>query len=393
MPSFLSDRVQAIKPSATVAISSKAMQLKAQGEDVVSLSAGEPDFDTAEHIKEAARKALEQGKTKYTPVDGTGELKQAIVDKLKNENNLDYALDQVLVSSGAKHSLYNLFQALLNPNDEVIILAPYWVSYPAMATLAEAKSVVLSPLDDSLKVTAEQIEAAITDKTKLLVLNSPSNPSGMVYNADELKAIGDVVAKHPHVWIVTDDIYEHIQWTGQPFVNILNVSPELYGRTIVINGVSKAYAMTGWRIGYTAGNADLIRAMKKIQSQSTSNAASISQAASTAALAGDQSAITMMVDAYKTRHDYLVERIKSIPGITFPGGDGAFYAFVNVQGAIDKLGLADDVALADFFLDHAKVATVPGTAFGMPGYLRLSYATSQDNLEKACERIEHALAG
>lgn len=388
----LSKRVQAVKPSATVAISSKAMLLKRAGEDIISLSVGEPDSDTADFVKEAAKQAIDDGKTKYTPVDGLPELKEAVIQKFKNENHVDYELNQILVSSGAKQSLYNLFQALLNEGDEVVILAPFWVSYPEMAKLADGTPVIVTPEAGSLKVTAAQIDAAMTDKTKLVLLNSPSNPSGQVFSAEELRNIAAVLKKYPQAWIASDDIYEHIQWTGNNPVNIVNVCPELYDRTILINGVSKAYAMTGWRIGYAAGHPDLIKAMKTIQSQSTTAAATMCQIAATTALTGDQSRIAEMRDAFKIRHDWLLNRINQIDGLSLEPGEGAFYAFVNAQAAVEKLGLADDVALADFLLDNAKVATVPGTPFGMPGYIRLSYATSQDNLEKACDRIEQAIA-
>lgn len=386
----LSERVNAIKPSATVAISSKALQLKHEGVDVIALSTGEPDFDTPDFVKEAAIQAIHEGKTKYTQVDGTPELKEALINKFKRENDLNFEANQIIVSNGGKHSLYNLYQALLNPGDEVVILAPYWVSYPAMSTLADAKSVIVKP-KEGLKVTALEIRQAITDKTKLLILNSPSNPSGEIYSEEELTEIADMLMEFPHVFIATDDIYEHINWSGQAFKNILNAKPALAERTIVINGVAKAYAMTGWRIGYAAGPAPIINAMKKIQSQSTSNPCSISQAASVAALNGDQSFLKGWVAEYKTRHDYIFNRIKEINGLSFDGSVAAFYAFVNVTEACQHLKLADDVAFADYLLDNAQVAVVPGTAFGMEGYVRISFATSMENLEKACQRIEDAL--
>lgn len=388
----LSERVKAIKPSATVAISSKAMQLKSEGVDVIALSAGEPDFDTPDFVKAAAIDAINAGKTKYTQVDGTPEIKKAIIDKFQRENDLSYEPNQILVSNGAKHSLYNLYQALLNPGDEVIILAPYWVSYPAMATLADAKSVIVTP-EAGLKVTAKQIRAAITPKSKLLIFNSPSNPSGEIYTEDELKEIADVLMEFPNIYIASDDIYEHINWSGEKFKNILNVKPALYDRTIVINGVAKAYAMTGWRIGYAAGNKDIIGAMKKIQSQSTSNACSVSQAASAAALNGDQSFLKEWVAAYQGRHDFLFKRLNEINGLSFHGSVAAFYAFANVKEACKNLKLDNDIAFADYLLDNAQVAVVPGSAFGMEGYVRISFATSTENLEKACDRIESALAG
>ena len=315
----LSDRVQRIKPSPTLAITSKAAELRAQGKDIIGLGAGEPDFDTPDHIKQAAIEAINAGKTKYTPVDGTPGLKKAVIDKFKRENGLDYEAGQILVSSGGKQSFFNMALALLNDGDEAIIPAPYWVSYPDMVKVAGGVPVILeTDLDSRFKITPQQLEQAITPKTRLFVINSPSNPSGMAYSKEELAALGEVLKKHPDIVIATDDMYEHILWTGQPFVNIVNACPELYDRTVVMNGVSKAYSMTGWRIGYAGGPQKLIAAMKKVQSQSTSNPASISQAAAEAALSGDQQCVKDMVKAFKERHDYVVDAPSSCPASPAP---------------------------------------------------------------------------
>lgn len=384
----LSERVKLVKPSPTLAVAAKAKELKAQGRPIVGLGTGEPDFDTPEHIKQAAIEAIKGGATKYTPVDGTPELKQAVIDKFKRDNNLDYQPNQILVSCGGKQSFYNLCQALLNDGDEVIIPAPYWVSYPDMAILAGAKPVIIeTTIEQHLKITPEQLRSAITDKTKLFVINSPSNPTGVAYSKDELKALADVLLEYPNIVVATDDMYEHILWTEDSFVNILNVCPELYDRTVVLNGVSKAYAMTGWRIGYAGGPADLIGAMKKIQSQSTSNPAAPSQAAATAALAGDQSCIKPMLEAFKKRHDYLVHALNSIEGVTCLPSDGTFYAFPNMQGLIEKHGCESDLDFAELLIEKVDLALVPGSAFGAPGHLRLSYAASMETLEEAILRL------
>ena len=389
----LSDRVQLIKPSPTLAVTNKANELKAAGKDIIGLGAGEPDFDTPIHIKDAAIKAIKEGQTRYTAVDGTPALKKAIISKFKRENNLDYEANQILVSSGGKQSFFNLSLAILNPGDEVIIPAPYWVSYPDMVKIAEGKPVILeTSLENSFKVTANQIEAAITEKTKLVVLNSPSNPTGIAYTLEELQAIGNVLKKYPDIFIATDDMYEHILWTGKNFVNILNACPELYARTFVLNGVSKAYSMTGWRIGYAAGPEKIIGAMKKIQSQSTSNPCSISQAAAVEALNGSQDCVTEMVVAFKKRHDYLVAALNELPGVECIKGDGTFYAFPNFQGAIDaNPGIQDDVEMAEYILSEGGVALVPGSAFGAPGCMRLSFATSMEILEEAIARLKKVL--
>jgi aspartate aminotransferase len=394
----LSQRVRNIKPSPTLAVTAKAAKLKAEGKDIISLGVGEPDFDTPEHIKAAGIKAIQAGFTKYTAVGGTASLKQAVIAKFKNENGLDYKPGQILVSCGGKQSFYNLAQALLNAGDEVIIPAPYWVSYPDMVILAEGKPVIVEAgVEQNFKIIPAQLEAAITPRSKLLVINSPSNPSGAVYSKAELAALGEVLRRHPQVLIASDDMYEHILMDDGPFANILNACPDLYDRTIVLNGVSKAYAMTGWRIGYAAGPAELIAAMESIQSQSTSNPTSISQVAAEAALNGDQDCITPMLAAFRERHRYVVDSLNAIPGVNCVDSGGAFYAFPDVSAAIrklhaaGKLSEATDLALSERLLEFG-VALVPGSAFGSEGCIRISFATSMQNLEKAIERIAKALA-
>ncbi len=393
MSPITSSRLSRIKPSATIAVSMRAAELRAAGEDVIGLGMGEPDFDTPEHIRQAAIAAIEAGQTRYTAVDGTAELKQAIIDKFQRENGLTFTPAEIIVSSGAKQSIYNLMVALLNPGDEVIIPAPFWVSYPDMALLADGKPVVVpcGP-ETGFKITAAQLEAAISEKTRLLMLNSPSNPTGMAYTSAELKAIGKVLERHPQVYVCSDDIYEHIYWGEEPYRCLLNVCPHLKPRTITVNGVSKAYAMTGWRIGYAAAPEALTAGMRKVQGQSTSNPCSVSQAAATAALNGDQSCITEMNRAFKKRHDFIIEALNNIPGFSCQPGQGAFYAFPDVRRAMQKAGFDSDVAFAEHLLNQAKVATVPGSAFGAEGFLRLSYATSIDVLSQALERIRKALA-
>ena len=390
----LSNRVKAIKPSPTLAVTSRARELRAAGKDVIGLGAGEPDFDTPDHIKQAANEAIAAGMTKYTAVDGTPELKQAIIDAFKRNNQLDYEANQVLVSVGAKHSLYNLFQALIENGDEVIIPAPYWVSYPDMVILADGKPVIVAAdMDQGFKITPDQLSAALTNRTKLLILNSPSNPTGRVYSREELVALGNVLENHPNVVVVTDDIYEHILWTDQPFVNIAMACPGLIDRIVVINGVSKAYSMTGWRIGYAAGPAALIGAMKKIQSQSTSNPTSIAQAAATAALNGNLDCVRIMVTEFKKRHDHVYQRLNKLNGVTAIKSEGTFYSFPDFSAVIEGMAdIEDDVALAAHFLDAVGVAFVPGSAFGAPGHLRLSYATDMATLDGALDRVEQLLA-
>ncbi|ORU90779.1 MAG: aspartate aminotransferase [Cycloclasticus sp. symbiont of Poecilosclerida sp. M] len=390
----LSQRVQRIKPSPTLAVTAKAAALRAAGQDIIGLGAGEPDFDTPEHIKQAARDAINAGKTKYTAVDGTVELKNAIIEKLKNDNGLSYQTNQILVSCGGKQSFFNLAQALLDDGDEVVIPAPYWVSYPDMSLLAGGIPVIVQAgQEQDFKITPTQLEAAITEKTKLVVINSPSNPSGKAYSNDELAALGAVMLKYPHVLVATDDMYEYILWCDEPFSNIVMACPELYEQTIVLNGVSKAYSMTGWRIGYAAGPADLIKAMKKIQSQSTSNPTSISQYAAQAALEGDQSCISEMLIAFKERHDYVVEKLNAIDGVSCIASDGTFYCFPDFNPVLNRMSdIANDVDLAEYILEKSGVALVPGSAFGLDGHMRISIATSIENLVSAMERIAGLLS-
>ncbi|MEH6576924.1 MAG: pyridoxal phosphate-dependent aminotransferase [Amphritea sp.] len=391
----LSDRVNSIKPSPTLAVTNRAAELRASGKNIIGLGAGEPDFDTPEHIKNAAIEALNNGFTKYTAVDGTPALKKAIIEKFKRDNGFDYEANQILVSCGGKQSFFNLALALLNAGDEVIIPAPYWVSYPDMVLMGEGKPVIVTTTQESrFKITPAQLEESINANTKLVVLNSPSNPTGVAYSLDELKALAEVLKKHPQIVVATDDMYEHILFTEAPFVNILNACPELYERTIVLNGVSKAYSMTGWRIGYAAGPAKLIGAMKKIQSQSTSNPTSISQVAAQAALEGDQNCVAEMVKAFKQRHDFVLEKLNEIEGVECIAADGTFYAFPSFQQVIENdERFSNDIDLAEFLLQEAGVALVPGSAFGAPGNMRLSFATSLDILEDAISRIKKVLQG
>lgn len=385
----LAKRVQKVKPSPTLAVAAKATQMRAQGHDVINLGVGEPDFDTPDYIKEAAIAAIKQGYTKYTAVDGIPELKEAIKNKFKRDNGLDYQANQILVSVGGKQSCYNLCQALLNPGDEVIIPAPYWVSYPDMVLLAEAVPVIISTTTEQrYKINAQQLEAAITPRTRMIFLNSPSNPSGVAYSLEELKSLAAVLKKHPQIIIATDDMYEHILWS-QPFVNILDADPELYDRTVVLNGVSKAYSMTGWRIGYAAGPAPLMNAMKTIQSQSTSNPCSIAQRAAVAALNGGTESVQAMVEAFHQRHDYVVDRLLDIPGIEVIPADGTFYIFPSVQAVIEKRGYANDLEFSEKLLSETGVALVPGSAFGNEGCIRLSFATSMEILKDALDRLHN----
>ncbi|MCX7116835.1 MAG: pyridoxal phosphate-dependent aminotransferase [Legionellales bacterium] len=384
----LANRLNPVKPSPTLAVTAKAARMRAAGLDVVGLGAGEPDFDTPIHIKQAAIAAIEAGFTKYTAVDGCPELKEAVRQKFQRDNGLDYQLKQILVSVGGKQSFYNLCQALLNEDDEVLIPAPFWVSYPDIALLADATPVIL-PTTAAVryKITPQQLALAITPKTKLFVINSPSNPSGIAYNLAELQALGEVLKKHPHVFIATDDMYEKIIWS-HPFANILNACPELYDRTIVLNGVSKAYAMTGWRIGYAGGPAHLIEGMQTIQSQSTSNPCSIAQKAAVAALNGTDESIQTMVKAFRARHDYVVGRLNDISGIEVIPADGTFYIFPNVQQVISRRGLANDIEFSDRLLQDVGVALVPGSAFGTEGCIRISFSTSMDILRDAMDRLQ-----
>ncbi len=389
----VSSRLARVRPSPTGAVLALVAELRAQGRDILSLGAGEPDFDTPPHIKAAAAKAIADGNTKYTPIDGTAELKAAIQRKFARDNGLTFTPAQILVSSGAKQSLFNLCLALLGPGDEAVIPAPYWVSYPDMVKLAGAEPVVLETgIEDDFKLTPERLERAITASTRLLVLNSPSNPTGASYATSELAALGEVLARHPGIVIVADDIYEHIYWADEPFGSFASVCPALAGRTVTVNGVSKAYAMTGWRIGYAAGPEALIRGMKTIQSQSTSNPCSISQVAAQAALDGDQAVVADMCAAYRARHDHVVSALNDMPGFECRPGEGTFYAFPRVAKAVTALGLADDAALVEHFLSAVNVACVPGSAFGAPGYLRVSFASSIETLTEALARMRRALA-
>ena len=384
----LSRRVQAIKPSPTLAVTARAAKLKAEGKDVIGLGAGEPDFDTPQHIKDAAIVAINKGFTKYTPVGGTATLKQAIIAKFKRDNGLDYTAKQILVSVGGKQSFFNLCLAVINPGDEVIVPAPYWVSYPDIALIAEGKPVIVEcGIEQGFKMSPAQLKAAITPKTKIIVINSPSNPTGAMYTAAELTALGEVMRAAPHVLIATDDMYEHVRLTDEKFCNILNVCPDLYPRTMTLNGVSKAYSMTGWRIGYCGGPENIITAMENVQSQSTSNPTSISQVAAEAALNGDQGCIAPMVKAFKERHAFVVETFNKMPGVKCIAAGGAFYAFPDTRGAIASLAkrgvikAANDLAFSEYLLEKAGVAVVPGSAFGAEGYIRISFATSMENLK------------
>ena len=395
----LSKRVQAIKPSPTLAVTARAAKLKAEGKDIIGLGAGEPDFDTPQHIKDAAIVAINKGFTKYTAVGGTPSLKNAIIAKFKRDNGIEYTARQILVSCGGKQSFFNLTLSVINPGDEVIIPAPYWVSYPDIVLIAEGKPVIIEAgIEQGFKITAAQLEKAITPRTRMFVINSPSNPSGGVYTLDELKALGEVLLKHPGILVATDDMYEHILLSSGKFANILNACPDLYPRTMVLNGVSKAYAMTGWRIGYCGGPAHIVTAMENIQSQSTSNPTSISQVAAETALNGDQSCIVPMVAAFKERNRFVTDALNAIPGVKCLLSGGAFYAFADTREAIGKLyarGLlkdGSDIAFSEYLLEHGGVAVVPGSAFGSEGYIRLSFATSMANLENALGRIAKALA-
>jgi len=389
----LSQRVQAVRPSPTLAVNARARVLKAEGRDILDLSTGEPDFDTPDFVKAAAIRAIEEGFTKYTAVDGTAELKRAIIEKLHRENALDYSVDQVLVSVGCKHSIYNLMQAVLNPGDEVVVPAPFWVSYPDMAKLAGAEATIIrTGAEQSFKISREQLRGAINERTRMVILNSPSNPTGAVYSREELASLAAVLSDFPDLLIASDDIYEHVRFTGQPFVNILNVAPQLAERTVVLNGVSKSYAMTGWRIGYAAGPAHVIKAMTKVQSQSTSNPTSISQVAAAAALAGDPGFIHRQNEEFASRHRMVRDALRAMPGVECLGSDGTFYIFPNFQQAIDRLpGVDNDIELGEWLLEHAGCALVPGSAFGAPGYMRISFATSREVLTAAMERIRAAL--
>lgn len=397
--SILSNRVKNVKPSPTLSLAAIAGELKAQGKDVISLSVGEPDFDTPAHICAAGKQAMDDGKTRYTPVPGTPALRQAICDKFKNENGIEYTPDQVIVGTGGKQVLYNAFMATINPGDEVVIPAPYWVSYPDMVELAEGKSVIVEcPAENGFKLQAADLEAAITDKTKWVIFNSPSNPTGAAYTKDEMKAVLDVIERHPHVYVMSDDIYEHLVYDGFEFATPAQVAPSLKDRILTINGVSKAYAMTGWRIGYAAGPVDIIKAMSKIQGQSTSNPSSISQEAALAALTGDQTFLNEWRDAFQKRRDLVLARLDAIDGISCIKPEGAFYIYAGCEGVIGKVTpqgkkIETDEDFAQYLLGELNVSVVHGGAFGLSPFFRISYALSEADLEKACDRIEEAVNG
>jgi aspartate aminotransferase len=382
-----------VKPSPTGAVLALATRLRAEGRDIISLGTGEPDFDTPRHIRDAAIAAINAGQTRYTPTDGTAVLKSAIRAKFARENGLDFDTPQIVVTCGAKQALFNLCLALLGPDDEAIIPAPYWVSYPDMVRLAGAEAVIVhGGIEQDFKITPEQLAAKLTERTRLMFLNTPCNPTGACYTEAELQALGAVLDEHPGVVLVADDIYEHIHWDDQPFVSFAAACPSLKDRVVTVNGVSKAYAMTGWRIGYAAGPKELITAMTTVQSQSTTNPCSVSQAAAVAALAGDQSCIGDMVQAYKLRHDFVVDALNDIPGFACRPGEGTFYALPLVREAMEARGLASDVELTEYLLNEAEVAVVPGSAFGAPGYIRLSFACSMEQLREALQRIRRAVS-
>jgi aspartate aminotransferase len=382
-----------VKPSPTGAVLALATRLRAQGRDIISLGTGEPDFDTPRHIRDAGIAAINAGQTRYTPTDGTAELKSAIQGKFARENGLDYDTSQIVVTCGAKQALFNLCLALLGPDDEAIIPAPYWVSYPDMVRLAEAEPViVLGGIEQDFKITPEQLAARLSRRTRLMFLNTPCNPTGACYTEAELKALGAVLDDYPDVILVADDIYEHIHWGDQPFVSFAAACPSLKDRVVTVNGVSKAYAMTGWRLGYAAGPKELVTAMATVQSQSTTNPCSISQAAAVAALSGDQACIGDMVQAYKLRHDFVVDALNAIPGFECRPGEGTFYALPRVRGAMEASGLASDAEFTEYLLTEADVAVVPGSAFGAPGYIRLSFACSMEQLAEALRRIKGAVS-
>ena len=392
MTVVVSRRAQRVKPSPTLAVTALAARLKSEGKDVIGLGAGEPDFDTPAHISAAGVQAITSGFTRYTNVDGIPELKDAIIAKFKRDNNISYERKQVLVSSGAKQTIFNLCLAVLDEGDEAIIPAPYWVSYPDMVLLADGVPVMpYAGPEQGYKITPAQLEAAITPKTRLLLINSPSNPTGAAYSAAEWRALGAVLLKYPRIVIGTDDMYEKIYWGSEPFTSLLTVVPELYDRTVTINGCSKAYAMTGWRIGYCGGPAEVVAAMATIQGQSTSNAASMSQKAAVAALTGDQTCVATMNKAFKERHDYFIAALNTLPGVSCHPASGAFYAFADVRQAIRNLGLKDDNALAEHLIHNAGVAVVAGAGFGAPGHIRMSFACSREMLEKAVSRMRTAL--
>ena len=391
---ILADSLSRVKPSPTIAVTSKARELKAQGRDVIGLGAGEPDFDTPDNIKKAAIEAIERGETKYTAVDGIPELKQAVVDKFSRENGIDYKEEEISVACGGKHIIYNALLATINPGDEVIIPAPYWVSYPDIALLAGGKPVMIEAgAETNFKLSPEQLDGAITEKTKWLIFNSPSNPTGAAYTAAEIKALTDVLLKHPDVWVLADDIYEHLTYDGFEFKSIVAVEPALKTRTLTMNGVAKAYAMTGWRIGFAGGPVDLIGGMRKLQSQSTSNPCTISQWASVEALNGPQDFIQERAQVFAQRRDLVVSMLNEAQGVHCPTPEGAFYVYPSVEGCMGRTTkqgkvLNTDEDFVSALLDEEGVAAVHGEAFGLSPYFRVSYATSTDALEEACRRIQ-----
>ena len=396
--SFIADRLSRIKPSPTIAVASKARELKAAGRDVIGLGAGEPDFDTPDHIKDAAKAAMDRGETKYTAVPGTPELREAICAAFKRNNGLDYTPDQISVGCGGKQTIYNAIVATVNSGDEVLIPAPYWVSYPDIVLLAEGTPVFIEcPKDIGYKLTPEALDKAITPKTKWLMFNSPSNPTGAAYTKDEIKALTDVLLKHPHVWIMTDDMYEHLVYDDFEFTSPAQVEPKLYDRTLTLNGVSKAYCMTGWRVGWAAGPVEVIKAMNKVQSQSTSHTSSISQAAAVAALNGPHDFIAENNKVYKQRRDLVVSMLNQATGLSCPNPEGAFYVYPSCEGCMGKTTpdgkvLETDEDFVTYLLEAEGVAAVHGAAFGLSPYFRVSYATSTEALEEACQRIQRACA-
>jgi aspartate aminotransferase len=388
----VSRRVQRVKPSPTLAVTARAARLKAEGKDVIGLGAGEPDFDTPAHVAQAGIDAIRNGFTRYTNVDGVNELKDAIIAKFERDNGIRYERAQILVSSGAKQTIYTLCMAVLDPGDECIIPAPYWVSYPDMVLLADGLPVMpFAGASQGYKITPRQLAAAITPKTRLVLLNSPCNPTGAAYTKAELRGLGDVLLQHPRILIGTDDMYEKIYWAPEPFHSLLTVVPELYGRTVTINGCSKAYAMTGWRLGYCGGPKEIITAMGTIQGQSTSNASSISQKAAIAALGAEQECVVKMNEAFRARHDFIVAGLNSLPGVSCLPAAGTFYAFADVSKAMATHGCRDDNEFAELLLSEGGVAVVPGSGFGAPGHMRLSFACSMQTLENALERMRKVL--
>ncbi|MBC8338049.1 MAG: pyridoxal phosphate-dependent aminotransferase [Alphaproteobacteria bacterium] len=396
--SFVADRLSLIQPSPTIAVTQKARDLKAEGRDVIGLGAGEPDFDTPEHIIEAAKKALDDGMTRYTAINGIPELTDAIIAKFKRDNGLDYKTDEIAVSCGGKQVIFNAFMATLNPGDEVVIPAPYWVSYPDIALLFEGKPVFVNcPAESGFKMRPEDLDAAITPKTKWLILNSPSNPSGAAYTREDLKALAGVLMKHPHVWVMTDDIYEHVIYDGFEFFTIAQVEPGLKDRTLTLNGMAKAYCMTGWRVGFAGGPAELIKAMTKVQSQSTTHTAAVSQAASVAALNGPHDFIKANNKIFLERRDLVVSMLNQAPGLNCPTPEGAFYVYPSCAGTIGKTTpdgkvIETDEDFVTYILETEGIAAVQGAAFGLSPHFRISYATATDLLEDACQRIQRACA-